>query len=136
MIYHLKTKHPRIKLVQEDTQSTSGGVGQLGAASRIRKSPFNIFHIRNKVQKKELFHITIPDWVESKTMLKRTSEKAKRLDKYLFDQLVLDCVPFTEVEKPGLLRNYQILAPNFEVGSEKHYRYASFDEITDCACVE
>ena len=120
MLYHLRHKHPRIKLIAEDAQSTSAGVGPLRC---IRKSPFNIFHIRNKQQKKELFHNTIPEWVASKKKLKPTDEKHKRLDKYLFEELVLDLVPFTEVEKPGLLRNYQILAPEFEVGCEKHYRY-------------
>ena len=36
--------------------------------------------------------------------------------------MVIDLVPFHEVNKPGFLRNYALIVPNFEVASDKYYR--------------
>ena len=35
--------------------------------------------------------------------------------------MILDLVPFREVDKPGFLRHHQLLAPNFEVASATYY---------------
>ena len=124
LINHLRKQHPGTKLEENSsstpTESTSG-VGQLG---HKRKSTFNVFKIRNKEQRTELYQNTIPDWVEAKTMMKMKSDRAQKLHKTLFERLVLDLVPFSEVNNPGFLRYQAVIAPNFEVGSDKYYRYA------------
>ena len=46
----------------------------------------------------------------------------QRYHKSIFECMILDLVPFSEVNKPGFLRHHQLLVPNFKVASEKYYR--------------
>ena len=69
-----------------------------------------------------MYHASIPEWIEPKTMMDNNSPRAQKLDRSLFERMVLDLAPFNEVNKPGLLRNYAILAPTYQVKSDKFYR--------------
>ena len=43
------------------------------------------------------------------------------IHKSIFESMLLDLVPFSEVNKPGFLRHHALLAPNFEVASATYY---------------
>ena len=53
-------------------------------------------------RRNELFQSTIDDWVEAKTMLPFDHPRALRLNKFIFEMLMMDNLPFYEVMKPGL----------------------------------
>ena len=92
------------------------------ASTNKKSSIISIWKLRSKEQRKEMFQTTIPGWVDSKTMLPFNDARAQRIHKSIFETMVLDLVPFSEVNKPGFLRHHAYLAPNFEVASEKYYR--------------
>ena len=122
MMYHLEHKHPEIKLTPGKSATPTQSSGN---ATRMHKSTggyINIFNLRTREERKAMFQTTIPGWVENKNPLDINSIKAQRYHKAIFEQMVVDLVPFHEVNKPGFLRTYSIVAPNFEVASDKYYR--------------
>ena len=123
LLRHMKTIHSRIRIAKHtpDTSGETSGIGQLS----YKKPPaFNLFKIRNKTQRKELFMRTIPKWKEPSSVLKLSSGTAQKYHKILFEKMILDLDPFHEVNKPGFLRYNAVIAPTFEIASEKYYRYA------------
>ena len=56
----------------------------------------------------------VPGWTERDT-IDIHSQRAQEIHKSIFEEMVLDLVPFTEVNKPGFLRHHQRLAPDFKV---------------------
>ena len=118
MSYHLEHFHKEIKL----TDPKSAPEPSHDDFHR-RPAPYaNIFSLRTKTDRKAMFQTTIPGWVEHKNPLDFHSDKAQRIHKAIFEQMVLDLVPFHEVNKPGFLRTYAHVVPNFEVASDKYYR--------------
>ena len=104
----MKNKHPEIVVTylraqSGESTSTSGGSGITTASAVLRKrGPIgNLVNLCAKKRRPELFQQTIPNWVDTRTKLKFTSDRAQRLTKYLFEWMVLDLAPFNAVAKPG-----------------------------------
>ena len=83
--------HPEIIL------GASGDSTDAESTPTTRKRPQTIFNIRNVKQKMDLFQQTIPGYIESKTMLKDDSERARTFHRSIFEKMVLDLTPFNEV---------------------------------------
>ena len=128
MITHLKTQHKEVPLIENETPSASGDAPIPATASasnepRKRGGTYaKLFELCPKRRREELFQSTIPDWVEAKTMMKFENPRSLRLHKSIFEMLVMDLVPFTEVAKPGFLRHHYVAIPNFNVASPTYYR--------------
>ena len=118
---HLAKDHPEIILTVQDAASTqnasSSGVPRKKAAGYV-----NIFNLRTNEERNAMFQTTIPGWIESRNPLDFHSFKAQRIHKAIFEQMVVDLVPFHEVNKPGFLRTFYVTTPNFKVASDKYYR--------------
>ena len=54
------------------------------------------------------------------------SLKAQRIHKSIFEEMVLDLRPFSEVDKIGFLRHHYLLCPNFEPRTAKYYRCVAY----------
>ena len=122
MKHHMNITHADIKIT-DDLGNTSSTSTKSGSESRKRGGTFaQLFTLGAKKNRAELFQSTIPNWIETKTMLNFNSEKAQRYHKLIFEQMMLDLMPFYEVKKPGFLRTFAVIAPNFEVASNKYYR--------------
>ena len=138
MISHMKTQHKEINLAAKagssDKPSTSND-----APTHNRPSPYaNIFKLRTHTDREAMLQTTIPDWVQSNNPLPFHSPKAQRIHKGIFEQMVVDLVPFHEVNKPGFLRQYYRLVPNFKVATAKYYRSLlepTYDKIRDATHV-
>ena len=125
MINHLKTKHKEVPLTETEAPSTSGesDVPATVSTSRKRGGTYaKLFELCPKKRRDELFQSTIPNWVQAKTMMKFGNDRSLRLHKSIFEMLIMDLVPFTEVAKPGFLRHHAIAVPNFTVASPTYYR--------------
>ena len=55
-------------------------------------------------------------------MIAHNSSRAQKIHKSIFETMLVDLVPFHEVNKPGFLRHHALVCPNFEVASDKYYR--------------
>ena len=113
MKWHMDAKHPEIDLDPEIPKAKP-------PTKRSASAP--IWKFRSKKDRAEMFENSIPGWVKSKTMLPFESLKAQKFHRSIFEAMVLDLVPFSEVDKPGFLRHHQIVCPNFDVASAKYYR--------------
>ena len=129
MKYHMDHKHSDIEWKAKEKSaepSDAGPPGKTNAtqynAIRKRGSYALIYSMCPKRRRPELFQSTIPNWVEAKTMLKFTSEKAQRYHQHIFEMLVMDLLPFHTVSKPGFLRLQAVQVPNFDVASDTFYR--------------
>ena len=127
--WHFEHQHPEIELEsgstnQSATAATAASTTESASSSRKRKwSPFMpLWKLRSKEQRNDMFACTIPGWVESKTPLDPDSPRAQKIHRTIFEEMILDLMPFSEVEKPGYLRLLAELCPNFQVRSEKYYR--------------
>ena len=117
--WHLEKVHPDINLdsagpSQNEPSSSSSGTGITGKRS---SGEICIWSCRSKVQRTALYQSSIPEWIAPKTMLGINSPKAQKYHRSIFERIVLDLAPFHEVNKPGFLRNFALLAPNFEVST-------------------
>ena len=63
----------------------------------------NIFQVKNKQEKKNMFKATIPNWAEKKK-LDIDSEKIQKCHHSLFEWLVIDMFPSSTVTHTGFLR--------------------------------
>ena len=125
---HMTSAHPRIDLNPPSEPSTSTSSGN---RKRDSTGSVKIFDVnRTKKDREELLQLTLPDYVKAKTTLAFDSEKAQRYHKSVLEMMVLDCVPWTEVNKPGFLRHHHTLVPNFKLASEKYYR-SKLDDMYD-----
>ena len=124
--WHLDHQHPEVELEvrapNHDTSSTSCEASGSGATKRGWTPTVPLWKLRSKMQRTEMFSCTIPGWVESTTTLDFNSPRAQRIHKSIFETMILDLVPFREVDKPGFLRHHYLLCPNFRVASAKYYR--------------
>ena len=75
-----------------------------------------IFNLRSRNERQKMLQATIPGLQEAKAPWPMGSLKAKNAHRYLFEMMVLDLTPFSEVNKPGFLRYTHHLCPNFQVG--------------------
>ena len=71
--------------------------------------------LRTKGERSNAFQKTIPNWIESRTIMPFNSKKAMEFHQGVFEMIVLDNHPFTIVNDRGFLRLLQKMAPNFEV---------------------
>ena len=120
MAYHIRNTHKDISLTYPQTEpeeSTSNN------DFHRPPSPFvNIFNLRTHMERKAMLHLNMPGYVESTSLWPFHSPMAQRVHKTLFEQMVVDLVPFHEVNKMGLLRTLYVTAPNFKVASASYYR--------------
>ena len=72
-----------------------------------------------------MFQNTIQDWDPPQSLLTMNSPRAQAIHKSIFEEMILDLVPFCEVNKPGFLRHHALICPDFEVASDKYYRLVS-----------
>ena len=122
---HMLKKHADIALSQsQEPQSANDNPTSIpvSSTSKKRESTVSIYTMCTKKQRQNMFQQTIPDWVESKTMLKFHDPRALRIHKSILEFMLTDKEPFYAVRKPGFLRLMQTVAPNFEVASDKYYR--------------
>ena len=92
------------------------------AATRKRDGSYaQLYSLCPKKKRTELFQFYIPDWIESKTKMKRDSDKSKLYDKSIFEWLVMDNKAWHTVNTPGFIRLQQVQCPTFELGSAKYY---------------
>ena len=87
-----------------------------------RKRPLLLFDINSKKQRIELLQSTIPGWVETSSKIDTNSEKGQKFHKSIFEMIILDLQPWSVVNDPGFLRHHALIAPNYEIASEKYYR--------------
>ena len=78
--------------------------------------------LRSKNDRKAALNVSLPDFIASNTKWSFNSEKAQRLHKAIFEELIIDLQPFTHVDGLGFLRTKQMTVPQFEVASSKYYR--------------
>ena len=101
MKYHLLHAHPEVKLVKAPTPSSSSSDTTVDEPaliySRKRTARNSIHNIRSKKQKEELFLFTIPGYVQSKAPLPFHNARAQQIHKMIFEQMVMDLVPYHEV---------------------------------------
>lgn len=116
---HLEKSHPEIDLTPPVQDATPAKKVATGKANR---GYVNIFSLRTQQERNSMFQTTIPGWVASRNPLDFHSLKAQKYHKTIMEQMIVDLVPFHEVNKPGFLRSYAVLAPNFKVASSKYYR--------------
>ena len=88
----------------------------------VHQREAQILTSKSKKERKDMFEFTIPDWIEATNMLDFNSARAQKIHRSIFELFIVDLVPFTEVNKPGFLRHHALLAPNFELASDKYYR--------------
>ena len=81
-----------------------------------------LFSLCPQKRRKELFESTIEDWKEPKTTLAFDHPRAQRLNKHLFEHLIMDNESFYDVAKPGFLRMMQIAEPTYKVPSDQFFR--------------
>ena len=124
--WHLDHEHPDEANLESGATNEGAGPSTENAPSTSTKRGWTptvpLWKLRSKKQRTEMFSCTIPGWVESTTTLDFKSARAQRIHKSIFETMVVDLVPFREVEKPGFLRHHQLICPNFNVASEKYYR--------------
>ena len=63
-----------------------------------------IYKVRSKAQRRDMFQSTIPQWEESKKPLPFNSGKARGIHKSIFELIIIDSQPFSIVNDPGFLR--------------------------------
>lgn len=116
---HLERKHP------EDFKSLTENRPNDEAETDVRKrgsASYAELHALCPLKKrKALFQMSIEDYKEG-PVLPFNSPKAKRLHKSVFEYLIMGNHPFYEVCKPAFLRHHAIVAPNYQVASDKFYR--------------
>ena len=91
-----------------------------------------IWSCRTKKQRTALYQSTIPEWTEPKTMMAHNHAKAQKYHRSIFEMMVLDLAPFNVVNKPGFLRNYALLAPNFEVSFINVHKFVLIGHVREC----
>ena len=116
--------HPTIKVTEKcATANDSSTATTSGSESRKRGGTYaQLYNLGAKKNRTELFQSSIPNWIEAKSIMDFNSEKAQRYHKTIFEWMMLDLMPFHAVKKPGFLRAFQVIAPNFNVASNTHYR--------------
>ena len=117
MKWHMDHTHPTIEI----TESANVSDKNVDNTATKRKSTVPLWKFRNKQERVEMCRATIPGWTPPKTMLPRDSPRAQSIHKSVFEEMILDNVPFSEVDKPGYLRHHAIVCPEFELASAKHY---------------
>ena len=117
---HLKNRHPEIKLTPENSKSSEGN--EEGELNSNKRKTVPIFNIRSKKQRTDMLQSTIPNWVEATSKIDSNSEKGQKFHKSIFEMLVLDLQPWSAVNDAGFLRHHAVIAPNYEIASEKYYR--------------
>ena len=124
---HLK-KHPKEEKIVSDVKAKNASVPTASidganAGSSIDNGRIDeVKALKTKKERHDAFQKTIPDWTESKTKLPFNSPKAQAFHKSVFEFMILDNQPFSIVNNRGFLRHHQMIAPNFELASDKYYR--------------
>lgn len=131
---HLKKYHPEIDLSvsAQDAPSSSK------AAKKGSKGYISIFRLRTKEERQSMLEITIPDFLASRSMLPFHSPKAQRIHKSIFERMMVDLIPFNEVNKPGFIRHHYLLEPRFEIASDKYYKSLldpTYERIREKLCI-
>ena len=116
MKWHMNKEHKGINIdsrprESDPSPSASGDIFKLPKRST---DEICIWACRTKKQRTALFQSSIPNWIESTTVLPRSHERARKIDRCIFERMCLDLAPFNEVNKPGFLRLLALLQPNFE----------------------
>ncbi|XP_012558654.2 zinc finger BED domain-containing protein 4-like [Hydra vulgaris] len=65
---------------------------------------------------------TIPNWVQASSKIDSNSENSQKFHKSIFEMMILDLQPWSIVNDAGFLRHHALIAPNYEIASEKYYR--------------
>lgn len=102
-----------------ESSNNNGANANAGSSSMNMEDDDDDFEIpktlRTKNDRQVAFQRTIPNWIESRTIMPFNSKKAMDFHQSIFEMFVLDNRPFTMANDPGFLRLLQKLAPNFEV---------------------
>ena len=81
-----------------------------------------IFKRGNKDTRAKMVVSTIPGFIEKFEKWKVGSKENKEGQRLLMEWLILDKMPWRVVDKPGLHRLLSVIAPKFELMTEKFYR--------------
>ncbi|XP_047135522.1 zinc finger BED domain-containing protein 4-like [Hydra vulgaris] len=117
---HLKNHHPDIKLTPEKAENPKANE-EADLNSNKRKA-VTIFKMRSKKQRSDMLQSTIPNWVQASSKIDSNSEKGQKFHKSIFEMMILDLQPWSIVNDAGFLRHHALIAPNYEIASEKYYR--------------
>ena len=133
--YHMEHTHPESYSINQVESSESGEANADVGNNRKRASGcMSIFRLRSKKERTDFLQSSIPDWIEANTMLDIDHPRAQKIHKSIFEMMLVDQQPFNMVNRPGFLRHHYLLAPNFDVCSDKYYREMlapTYDKIRD-----
>ena len=88
-------KHPDVKV-----DSTEENAGTAATDNRKRPVPGSsvcIYNLRTKQQRRDMFQATLPECSGSDNLLDIHSRRAQMIHKSIFEEMVMDLLPFTEV---------------------------------------
>jgi len=125
LLSHLKTHHPLVTKTSPaslTTRTPKVPQKEVSKPKENRKKTIPIFNIRSKKQITEMLESTIPNWVETSSKIESNSEKGQKFYKSIFEMIILDMQPWSVVNDAGFLRHHAMIAPNFEISSDKYYR--------------
>ena len=123
MKWHMQSKHRFIDVPAGSKASTPS------SSKGNTTVPIWSWKLRSEKARNDMFEYTLHDWNPPKSYMKPGSAEAQKIHKAIFEQMLLDLVPFTEVNKPGFLRKHALLCPDFKVASDKYYRFVFYKVI-------
>ena len=100
LIYHIKHVHPEFFKDPDNSESPSPSTSA-GSSLKRGADTVQIYNVRTKKERRDMFEFTIPDWIEATNTLDFNSARAQKIHKSIFELFIIDLVPFTEVNKPG-----------------------------------
>ena len=134
MKVHMENKHPEQYSIPVQSSEKSGATADVGENRKRASAGASIFRLRSKKDRKDFLQSSIPDWIESSTIMDKNHPRAQSIHKSILEMMLIDKLPFNIVNHPGFLRHHYLLAPNFEVGPDKYYRdmlSPTYDKIKD-----
>ena len=122
--YHSK-EYSGVKVQKSKSSSMNNGSDepQPGTSSMngsIGNGDTKISNLKSRAERSAAMSATITDWVESKTKVGFHSEKGQAFHKSIFEMLIMDSQPFSNVNDLGFQRHHQLFLPNYEVWQKKY----------------
>ena len=120
LLKHLKSSH--VAAYNEVQKETKEREKAEKAAKAMEDEKMKSSMLKSKRDREAALDVSLPDFIKSKAKWAFHSEKAQKLHKAIFEEIIIDLQPFTLVDGLGFLRTKQITVPQFEVASSKYYR--------------
>ena len=120
LVKHLKSVHPTKHSEWRKMEASDEATKVKKAAKEVEDT--KIKQLRSKDEREAALQLSLPDYVKSKAKWNPDDDRAQRLHRSIFEEIVLDLQPFSMVDNIGFLRTKQITVPNFVVGSSWYYR--------------